>query len=272
MRLIGLFFLLMTTALLTADTIRIMPLGDSITYDNSMSDSKNPRPVGERQGYRAYLYHMLTNAGYDFDFVGSEVAGQSVEPTFDPDNEGHPGWNSFYLADEVFEYLEKNPADVILLHIGSNDGLREAYGVEHLLDWIDYYEAQKGQKITVIVALIINQQEYNSGVAAFNNDLRSRVERRIANGDSLVLVDMGNLLNSGDYADIKHPNSDGYYKMATAWFNAIANLGNILEDDLELRAYTTSLVESSYLNRVYVDVSNNDVTFTTEVPDEGIIF
>ena len=49
--------------------IRIMPLGDSITYDNHEGDT---RPEGLRTGYRQPLWLKLTQeGGYNVDFVGS---------------------------------------------------------------------------------------------------------------------------------------------------------------------------------------------------------
>jgi hypothetical protein len=58
-------------------TIRIMPLGNSITYGY---------PGDE--GYRKDLYLDLVDAGYDVDFVGSLSDGVG----FDSDHEGHIGW------------------------------------------------------------------------------------------------------------------------------------------------------------------------------------
>ena len=57
------------TGLLTAfsalaqPSIRIMPLGDSITYGSNTPG-----------GYRYPLYVALTNAGYNVDYVGTQTA------------------------------------------------------------------------------------------------------------------------------------------------------------------------------------------------------
>ena len=105
--------------------IAIMPLGDSITYDDRRVET---RPVGERTGYRQPLWlDHLIDSGYDVDFVGGVVAGQLAVPAFDPDNEGHPGYHADggplneNIFPDIYGWLVAHPPDVILLHIGTND-------------------------------------------------------------------------------------------------------------------------------------------------------
>ena len=66
--------------------MRIMPLGDSITYGIQTSFSN---------GYRKPLYEALTAAGYSIKMVGSERAGHFPEPL----NEGHPPTSVAYRTD-----------------------------------------------------------------------------------------------------------------------------------------------------------------------------
>jgi len=112
--------LLVVATAATADTrapVRIMPCGDSITYDNHSGDT---RPDSLRTGYRQPLWLLLEGAGYDVDFVGKVRAGYGAVPHFDSDSEGHPGWQDHQVADSIYVWLEQNPADIILLHIGTN--------------------------------------------------------------------------------------------------------------------------------------------------------
>jgi len=86
-------------------SLRIMPLGDSITWGNLSS-------IGN--GYRGELAAYLdwTN----LDFVGSKIGGQMA----DNDNEGHSG---SFLAD-IKSYALLSVAarpNVILIHAGTND-------------------------------------------------------------------------------------------------------------------------------------------------------
>jgi lysophospholipase L1-like esterase len=92
--------------------IKIMPLGDSITYGT-------PHP--RYGGYRHALWTLLNGDGFRVNFVGSQHSGDGVIP--DPNNEGHPGWTIPQIKNGVDRngWLEKTRPDVILLHIGTND-------------------------------------------------------------------------------------------------------------------------------------------------------
>ena len=89
-----LFYIILVTAAGAVNTI--MPLGDSITWDDRLND---PRSDGVKVAYRYRLWQLLTNAGYDIDFVGSENTGFDLFP--DAENEGHPGWTD----DEIVRCL-----------------------------------------------------------------------------------------------------------------------------------------------------------------------
>jgi hypothetical protein len=195
--------------------VRIMPLGDSITVG-----SGSPSPYN---GYRRPLYHDLVLLGYGIDFKGGQMNG--VED-FDQDHEGHGGWHAAghptrSLLDHVHDWLVDNPAEIVLLHIGTNDindGGQSAAEVSAILDEIDRFD----RRITVILALIINRQTYSSVTTQYNNDLVIMAEQRISNGDKIILVDMESALTyPGDMYDLLHPNESGYAKMAQVWKQAL---------------------------------------------------
>ncbi|NJK93602.1 MAG: hypothetical protein HC905_00560 [Bacteroidales bacterium] len=115
----------------TQEALKILPLGNSITYDNNYEDVDNPRPNGERISYRYRLYQLLTDAGYTFDFIGSENGGGTYFP--DTQNGGFPGisieelngilnngvWGGSQITPGA--YLNTYVPDIILLHIGTNN-------------------------------------------------------------------------------------------------------------------------------------------------------
>ena len=104
--------------------VRYMPVGDSIT---------------DIVCWRAYLWERLQSTGYaNVNFVGSNrgenPAGCDV-PSYDKDCEGHSG----YLATHIValnllpSWLEKNPTDIVTIHLGSND-ISHGYTASAILD------------------------------------------------------------------------------------------------------------------------------------------
>ncbi len=252
--------------------IRIMPMGDSITYDANYADSEHPRPVGKRSGYRNYLYYRLTKAGWAVDFVGSMVAGQDIRPPFDPDNEGHPGWTTYDMLERAYTYMVHSQPDIVLLHLGTNDRkTTNPAGIEGILNEIDRYEHDSGKHVKVFVALIIDRKEPDGRIRIFNDRLNGMLQQRIAAGDDVVIVDMyrGAGLTKNDYADMTHPNDHGYYKMANVWFNAL-----MLHQDTnnDLRSFVNNLVPSGYIHSIAYHDAEGYVELTTSIPPSGLRF
>lgn len=264
-------WLTMGITILHAAPVSIMPLGDSITYDDRHSDYEGAaRPASIRTGYRSHLYYKLQDASYETDFVGSRIAGDKVIPAFDPDNEGHPNWTSFDIAEKVYGYLTQNHADIVLLHIGTNDHSTSILGVDSILHQIDLYEQQTGRSVRVMVALIIDRQyQTDLTIQVFNEKLRKLIAWRASGGDSLTMVDMyrGAGLTKADYADNTHPNDFGYQKMSTVWFNAL-----MAPYTPELYTFPATVVNRAYIKSLNVNETTRSVTFVAEVPDTGMTF
>ena len=111
----GMFCALAVHAQTQNPSIRIMPLGDSIT-DGS------PTPGG----YRYPLYVALTNAGYNVDYVGTLTINPTNALGLEVNHEGHSGWKisdaTVGLYENMFGWLEAiDDPHVVLIHIGTND-------------------------------------------------------------------------------------------------------------------------------------------------------
>ena len=201
-------------------TIRIMPLGDSITYGYLDGGLSNAFWVG----YRQKLYLDLVKLGYKVDSVGSKQTGQSALPKFDFDHEGNGGWSDDQIADNIYNFLTKNPADIVLLHIGTNFLNPDPMDVERILNEIDRYSLD----VIVILARIINRTDNSANIAKttlFNDNVENMARNRIAKGDKILIVDQENALNyATDLADKIHPNKNGYTKMADVWLDALLSL------------------------------------------------
>ena len=201
------------------DVLRIMPLGDSITFGYNGSNS-------DLGGYRSTLETGLLSEDYVFDFVGSLDDGPS---DFDNDHEGHGGWHADEIAFSIYQWLIDNPAEVVLLHIGTNDisNGQNAEGIaveiKLILDEIDRYEKDAQIDIIVILARIINQKEPIQNITDLNNAIQDLADAR--EDDNIIVVDMENALDYPDDIDDKvHPNDVGYAKMAEVWLDAIVTL------------------------------------------------
>lgn len=248
---------------------RIMPFGDSITFDDRHNEN---RPVGLRTGYRSHLDHLLKDNNFTFDFVGSVRSGQDVQPPFDPDNEGHPGENNAYLASHVYDFLSINPADMMLIHAGTNHHNNLDYEINSMikmLNEIDRYESDSHTSIRVILALIIPRAN-DVLIPKYNNALATLAHDRIAKGDNIILVDMENDANlswAEDYHDGTHPNDQGYAKMAQVWLPAI-----LTKRKDKLYLYPITLVNRAYIINASINETSNSVTFSTTIPDNGIQF
>jgi uncharacterized repeat protein (TIGR02543 family) len=203
----------------TTGVVRIMPLGDSITFGYSGGE-----------GYRKNLYLDLINSGFNVDFVGSQKNGTG----FDNDNEGHVGYYAYQIRDNVYGWLVSNPADFVLLHIGTNDiEGQDVAGivseVRGILDNIDQWESFSGESVTVVLARIILRSDsasLNTTTKAYDDALETMALARIASGDRIIIVDMENALRYPDdlIQDGIHPASSGYEKMTVVWYNALINI------------------------------------------------
>lgn len=208
-----------TAALNCEVPVRIMPLGDSITAGSKSSNTN---------GYRKPLYLALGSAGFWVDFVGAKHSGGN---SFDRDHEGHSGMHAEDQPNKnrdiysiAYQQLSKNPADIVLLHIGTNDisvGGQDAQEVSRILDEIDRYDPD----IIVVLAKIINRKTYSPATTQYNQDLQVMANQRINDGDKIVVVDMENALTyPGDLQDEVHPNNQGYAKMAVVWYDALQKI------------------------------------------------
>ncbi len=209
----------------SAPAMTLMPLGDSITY-GALPDGKGGYDTGS-SGYRSQLYQLLRESGADVDFVGSMKSGNLP----DRDHEGHPGWTTETLKQHIEVLTRQNPADIVLLHIGTNDIASSSAGsnaeisaANNVIDIVDRI-LLLNPKSVVMVAQIINFRSLHNRISRFNFLLRSMIENRYPNSKSVCIVNMEDVLDYRiDMIDEAHPNSFGYKRMADEWFNAIKQL------------------------------------------------
>ncbi len=206
---------------------RIMPLGNSITDGISMGVNGSPTEslplIPARNGYRKSLYSSLSNSNYKIDFVGSKSSGNGV----DNHHEGNPGWATDEIRDSVISFLNTNAADIILLHIGTNDvndGVDTPAEIRNevrgILDNINSWA--NGENVTVLVAKIIDFNPTNNNVATLNSLVTTMVNTGNWPNLTVSMVDQYSALtNSSDWGDELHPTEQGYNKIANRWMSAL---------------------------------------------------
>ncbi len=279
--------------------LKIMPLGNSITY----GESSIPRGQDDMIAYRWELYNLVNEAGYTFDFIGSNESGENYLPwnaidSLDyTDNAGIPGietgqmitllntgknqYNECELSSCPNNYLEAFDPDIILLHIGTNglndysDAIQFRDDVNSILDIIDAYEVSVNRTIPVFLAQIINRQDPSGNpthapTSSYNDLLYNLVNFRT--NDEIILVDMEHIpgfsykfeIDGGHMEDNLHPNTEGYALMAGKWF-----------EHLDYYNYTAPKVsnipnDTIFENESYITINLNNYVFDPQDPDEDI--
>ncbi len=192
-----------------AASLRLMPLGDSITWGVGSSTGN---------GYRASLWNALAGEGHALDFVGSGRNGTMS----DPDNEGHSGWLIEQIAGIADSTLATYRPNVVTLMIGTNDLNRNNQvptAIDRLHSLVDQITNDVPGVTVLLASLIVSTDPVEEPYRpAFNQQVPGIVSAEQSAGKHVGFVDMS-ALTTADLSDSLHPNDSGYQKMADA-FNA----------------------------------------------------
>lgn len=218
-----------------ADKIKIMPLGDSITYG-----------MADEGGYRKFLWQFLKENGHDnIDFVGPEgkesasfnYNGQQV--SYDDNHAGYSGYtitdlpggwmgklNGILETMQGGDYIAKFSPDIILLQIGTNDinnghldGSEER--LHTLLDYLRDKMPENGMIFLTTIPDLGNMgwgdsSQTNQNIAEYNV-----LVKKVADDykdKRVIYADIHSVINASvDLADGVHPNAGGYEKMGRYW-------------------------------------------------------
>jgi len=214
----------------TNGTLKIMPLGDSITASYC---------------WRPKLWQKLQQAGKtSFDFVGSQTSSDCGITGYDPNNEGHGGYLVTNIAGsmigELRGWIQTNTPDLVLMHLGTNDcwnnvapaTILSAYGTV-----VDELRA-RNPNVWVLVAQIIAMNPINTAscttcectacggrVQTLNGMIPAWAASKTTATSPVLVVDQWTGFNATtDTVDGVHPTDTGSEKMATKWFNMIRDL------------------------------------------------
>lgn len=190
----------------TTRTIRLMPLGDSIT-------------LGSSGGYRTLLWKkMFQQDGKKVDFVGSLTDGPS--DLGDRNHEGHSGWRIDQIRGQIDGWSNTYKPELVLLHIGTND-INQNYSLSgapgRLQDLVNRI-CSNNVGVELIVASIIPISGKSSQVSSYNSAIPGIVTNAKNTGCKASFFNMNQYLTLSDIPDGVHPSVSGYNKMAEAWY------------------------------------------------------
>lgn len=248
------------------DKIRVMPLGDSITDGFWLTG-----------GYRTTLCNLLEENGYSdkVDMVGPNWGGDC----YDPQHAGYSGYSidNIDQADSISGartgissfadwLMQENPADVIMLQIGTNDILSYydldniCTRLENLVNQLLYYVDDDGMIYVSTIpcmdatnTLYISEYYFTSEsmdaiVDKYNSEIKEMVSRLQSEGKNVALSDINSVLDKSDLYDGVHPNAEGYEKMGKYWYGILTdyiNGGNNITDTTEPAETSVTLSETT---------------------------
>jgi lysophospholipase L1-like esterase len=205
-----LVFLLTATVLAESAPVKIMCLGDSITY--------GMKPLVTVDAYRSDLSRFLDLAGWRFELL----------------NNGHPGADSIDIDQGITADLTQSNPDLVLSAIGTNDvtfGRTYEETVFYIKKTINTALSAGVKKfyLAAVQPRFNNQGQYSrqNNLAQFQRGLVADLRRQ---GLSVYLTDIndyfGRRVNFDNWAsyyleDGKHPNDAGYFLMAESWYESL---------------------------------------------------
>jgi lysophospholipase L1-like esterase len=188
-------------------TVRVMPLGDSITWGVGSPTTSS---------YRRPLANLLTGQSrYAVNFVGSQASGSLP----DLSNEGHSGYTIDQIRAGIDGWMAGARPDVVLLHIGINDinrGIDVPNAPDRLMALVDRIFANKPGVTLLVMGPIPTTPGLEAQVTTFNSRVRALEGSQQQAGNKFRYVEPP-ALTAAQLPDRLHPNDEGYQRMAQAF-------------------------------------------------------
>lgn len=222
--------------------LKIMPVGDSITYGSG----------GSNAGYRGLLYSLLGDAGVAVQYVGDSTLNSGSLPSDQTHHAGHASYTTYDIAGNLngldtarykqYGGTERDPnggywitgghetgrdaisPDVVLLMVGVND-LSQGQGDNaqtNLQALLSEFTTLLPEAKILIADLPPSTLFGETRINAWNGAVDNAVSEFQAAGKKVFGVDLNSdFPTNGLTADGVHPNDIGYTWMATRWSEAI---------------------------------------------------
>ncbi|KAF7332586.1 Lipolytic enzyme [Mycena kentingensis (nom. inval.)] len=199
-------------AAFSGQSLRIMPLGASITFGLKSTDGN---------GYRESLYNLLTADGNKVQMVGSQVNGTMASPW----NEGYPGFVINQVLDKSNAAMPVQNPNIVTILVGTNDMLQNndpANAPARLTTLIQSILDAPPLTLVVVSSLPpTSDSAANARVNTYNAALPGVVAKFASAGRSVVFVDCHAVVGPGDLADGIHPVDAAYERMGRVFYDGI---------------------------------------------------
>ncbi|MDI5970879.1 FG-GAP-like repeat-containing protein [Streptomyces sp. SL13] len=191
--------------------LRVMPLGDSITWGVGSATTSS---------YRAPLAGLVAQQSqYTVQYVGSQSSGTLADQA----NEGHSGYVISQIRDGIDGWMSAARPDVVILHIGINDlsrGVDVANAPARLADLVNRIYTDRPGTSVIMLGLIPTTPNLGSQVATYNAAAQQLQGTEQGAGQKFLYVDPP-ALTSAEFSDTLHPDDAGYARMAQAIYPAL---------------------------------------------------
>lgn len=198
-------------------TVRVMPLGDSIT--------------GSPGCWRALLWQKLQQAGHtEVDFVGT-LPPQGCGFPYDGENEGHGGFLATNIADQnqLPPWLAATDPDIVIMHLGTNDvwSARSPATILAAFTTLVGQMRASNPAMRILVAQILPMTpsscpECAQRVIDVNAAIPAWAAATTTAASPVTVVDQWTGFSTAtDTGDGVHPNASGDRKIADRWYPAL---------------------------------------------------
>ncbi|KAF7288356.1 Lipolytic enzyme [Mycena chlorophos] len=196
----------------SGQSLRIMPLGASITFGYGSTDGN---------GYRGTLHDLLAADGNTVQMVGTQINGTSVAPW----NEGYPGYIITQVNTQANLNVPIQNPNIVTLLVGTNDATGDvdpAGMASRLTTLIQNVLDAPPTTLVVVSTLPPNANTAANGyIKTYNSQIPGVVANFVAAGRSVVFADTGAQVSLSDLVDGTHPNDAAYARMAGVFYDAI---------------------------------------------------
>jgi lysophospholipase L1-like esterase len=198
-------------------TVRIMPVGDSIT--SGSTNAPGPQPT-----YRMFLYDHLVASGLapgsGFDLVGpynthpSSTYDYLRQDDWDHDSLSVSAWQTSDARDAVADAVTTYDPDVLLVLVGVNDlrfeGLSPEAAAANIDALIDNARAARSDVEIVLAEIPPTAAQFDTAIEEYNSRLRALASSTSTGTSPVVTADLytGYDIDVHHYDDL-HPNAEG---------------------------------------------------------------